>query len=140
MTTTGMKAHAAPRARTGKAKAIGLWALQLLLAVNFIVAGAGKLAGMEQMVLLFDEIGVGHWFRYLTGVLEIGGALLLLIPNAAWIGAVGLALVMAGAVVTELFIVSGSATVPLVLLILVSVVSYARRPAAIARSGNRRAR
>lgn len=140
MTTTGMKAQVAARSGMGNAEAIGLWTLQLLLALNFIFAGAGKLAGMEQMVLLFDEVGVGQWFRYLTGVLEIGGALLLLIPSAAWIGAAGLALVMVGAVVTELFIVSGSATMPLVLLILVSLIAYARRPAAAGGSRSLRPR
>lgn len=138
MATTGMRTHTVPRSGTTRAKAVALWALQLLIAVNFISAGAGKLVGMEQMVLLFDEIGVGHWFRYFTGVLEIGGALLLLIPNAAWIGAVGLAVVMVGAVMTELLIVSGNAIMPLVLLILLSLVAYARRPAASAGPGEGR--
>lgn len=130
MATTGTEATAASRSGAGNVKSVALWVLQVLLAANFIFAGAGKLAGMEQMVLLFDEIGVGHWFRYFTGVMEITGALVLLIPSAAWIGAAGLGVVMAGAVVTEVFIVSGNAMMPLVLLILVSLVAYARRPTA----------
>lgn len=33
------------------------------------------------MVELFNEIGLGQWFRYLTGGLEVVGAVALLIPR-----------------------------------------------------------
>lgn len=34
-----------------------------------------KLAGAPAMVGLFDTIGIGQWFRYLTGSLEVSGRL-----------------------------------------------------------------
>ncbi len=47
------------------------------------MVGFTKLAGNEQMVALFEAIGVGQWFRYLTGSLEVAGAILLVIPRTS---------------------------------------------------------
>ena len=33
------------------------------------------------MVEMFDKIGLGQWFRYLTGGLEVTGAILLLVET-----------------------------------------------------------
>lgn len=128
MRTNETYLQAAPGTGTSTARAVALWALQLLLAANFLLTGGGKLSGMEQMVVMFDEIGVGQWLRYFTGALEVGGALLLLVPRLAVFGAIGLAVVMVGAVVTELLILSGNALMPLALLVLLSLLGYARRP------------
>ena len=35
------------------------------------------------MVEMFDKIGVGQWFRYVTGLIEVGGAILMLVPGMA---------------------------------------------------------
>ena len=43
-----------------------------LVATAFLAAGAAKLADAAYMVQLFDQIGVGQCFRYVTGV-EIAG-------------------------------------------------------------------
>ena len=43
------------------------------------MVGFFKLSGDPRMVGLFDAIGVGQWFRYVTGSLEVLGAILLLI-------------------------------------------------------------
>ncbi|MCA1583338.1 MAG: DoxX family protein [Acidobacteria bacterium] len=104
---------------------IALWTLQVLLALAFIFAGSGKLLGNPQMVALFDAIGIGQWFRYLTGVLEILRAVLLLVPGRAFLGAALLACVMLGAVATHLLILGDSPLVPLVLLLL--ALTIARR-------------
>ena len=32
------------------------------------------------MVALFHDIGVGQWFRYVTGIIEVTGAALLVVP------------------------------------------------------------
>ncbi len=47
------------------------------------MAGFSKLSGNEQMVGLFEAIGLGQWFRYLTGTMEVAGAILLLIPRTS---------------------------------------------------------
>jgi hypothetical protein len=57
-----------------------LTAVRVLLPIQFGAGGLMKLAGAEPMVRLFDEIGAGQWLRFLVGVLELAGAVGLLIP------------------------------------------------------------
>ena len=66
---------------------IGAWALQGLVAAAFLAAGSAKLAGIPFMVDLFQQIGLGQWFRVVTGAVEVTGAVALLIPGLASVGA-----------------------------------------------------
>ena len=104
------------------------WALQVLLALAFAAAGMAKLAGAEQMVANFEQLGFGQWFRVLTGALEVTGAVGLFIPRTAFYAAILLATVMAGAVMSHLAITGGSAAPAGVLLALCATVAYLRRP------------
>jgi len=93
----------------------------------FLMVGSLKLSGDPQLVGLFDAIGLGQWFRYLTGSVEVLGAILLLIPRTSGLGALMLAGVMVGAVVTHVFIVGGSPLMAIILLVVTSVVAWGRR-------------
>ena len=86
---------------TGKIMNVVLWILQIAAAGMFLMVGFLKLSGNAQLVRLFEAIGLGQWFRYLTGTLEVAGAILLLIPRASGLGALMLAGVMAGAVMEK---------------------------------------
>jgi len=74
------------------------WLPRVALAIVFVLFGALKFAAHSMHARIFDEIGLGQWFRYFTGVTEIGGAVLLLIPAAAFVGFILLGCTMAGAV------------------------------------------
>jgi putative oxidoreductase len=106
---------------------IALWALQIALATLFLFAGGSKLAGAPAMVALFEAIGVGQWFRYVTGLIEVVSAVAFLVPPFAPFGALLLAPTMAGAIATHLFIVGGSPALPGLLLLGLVVVAWARR-------------
>jgi len=106
---------------------IALWGVQVALAGMFLLTGGSKLAGAAAMVALFDAIGVGQWFRYLTGGIEVVSAIALLVPSLAPFGASALVATMVGAVATHLFIVGGSPAVPAVLLLGSLAVAWARR-------------
>ena len=71
--------HALP-VRPGRAARIALWSIQIALAGMFLLAGGSKLVGAPPMVALFNAIGIGQWFRYVTGLIEVGSALALLVP------------------------------------------------------------
>ena len=109
---------------------ITCWVLQALAALAFLAAGGSKFAGAPAMVETFAKLGAGQWFRYLTGALEVIGAVALLVPRATFYGAVLLAAVMVGAVVTHLAFLGGSPIPALVLLVIVGTVAWFRRPTA----------
>ena len=93
--------------------------LRTLLTLAFVAAGGAKLAGVEMMVATFDTIGFGQWFRYLTGIVEIVGAVLLWMPNRQVVGAAVLGATMVGAVLAH-WLVIGPSVVPAIGLGLIS--------------------
>lgn len=108
---------------------VALWILQLVLAALFVMAGLMKLFGNEVMVEMFAEIGAGQWFRYVVGALEVTGALGLLVPRLCGLAALGLAGVMAGAVVTNVFVLGYSPVVALAYLLVAGLIAWFRRSA-----------
>jgi putative oxidoreductase len=110
-----------------RASLVALWLTQVALALMFLMAGGSKLAGVPAMVSLFDQVGVGQWFRYVTGIIELTGGIALLIPSAAVFGAMLLIATMIGAIIVNVFVVPASPVPPLVLLLLAATVAWARR-------------
>ena len=113
-------------AERSRVKSGGLWALQIVSAGMFLLAGALKLTGNPMMVQMFGAIGLGQWFRYLTGTIEVAGAVALLVPAVSAYGAAALAATMVGAILTHLFIVGGSPVVPILLLASTTTIAWAR--------------
>ena len=109
-----------------------VWGVRILLALAFGAAGAAKLAGVPQMVQVFEAIGFGQWFRYLTGLVEVGGALLLLVPATGFLGGLLLAATMVCAVATHLVLIGGNPAPALVLTGLSAFVAWRLRPVAAA--------
>lgn len=86
-------------------KSIALWVLRVLLAALFLFAAYMKLSGNPMMVAEFDTVGLGQWFRYVTGILELVGAVALLVPKTSLYGAALLLCVDAGAFVAQLTVI-----------------------------------
>jgi putative oxidoreductase len=106
---------------------IALWAAKGLAGAAFLAAGAAKLAGVSMMVATFDAIGVGQWFRYLTGLIEVGSAILLFIPGLQALGAGLLVCTMIGAILAHLTILGPSAIPALVLGLISAAILWAHR-------------
>ena len=115
-------------ANFGKARLITLWILSGLAALAFLGAGGGKLAGGAAMVEVFNNVGLGQWFRYFTGVLEVAGAIGLLISRYAFYAAILLAIVMVGAIIAHLTVLGTSPVAPVVLLVLCGTIAWLRKP------------
>ena len=101
--------------------------LRILLSIAFLGAGGAKLAGVDMMVMTFDQIGWGQGFRYLTGAIEVIGVALLWLPRRQVIGAAVLGGTMLGAVLTHWFILGPSAVPAMVLGLFCSAVLYIYR-------------
>lgn len=108
-------------------KSVSLWVVRGLLALAFASAGGAKLYGVPMLVDEFQHMGLGQWFRYFTGTLELLGAVLILAPSLAAFGAVLLICIMIGATLMHLFVIGGSPVPALVLLALSAIVAYAKR-------------
>ena len=73
------------------------WAVRLGVALVFIDIGYEKVfpAASSYWVRIFTDIGFGLWFMYLTGMLQIIGGLLMIVPRTAVFGAALLAALVA---------------------------------------------
>jgi putative oxidoreductase len=103
------------------------WLLSALLALIFLMAGSMKLMSRPNMVQEFAQVGLGQWFRYFTGILEVAGAICMVVPPLSRWGAVVLAAVMSGAVVAHLTALHSPPTLPAILLVMVLAAAWLRR-------------
>jgi hypothetical protein len=103
-----------------------LWVVQVLGAILFFLAGLAKLSEDEQMIQTFAAIGIGQWLRYVTGLIDVASATLLLIPALSGIGALLIVPIMTGATVTHVLIIGGTPALPIGLLIIASIVAWGR--------------
>jgi putative oxidoreductase len=77
------------------------WGVRLCVAVVFAIVGGEKFTRDPHWLQVFGAIGLGDWFRYATGSLELGGGLLFLWPRATSVGAFILVATMCGAVAVQ---------------------------------------
>jgi len=105
-----------------------LWAVQLYLVYFFVTVGALPALTAESGAQdTFEKIGIGLWFMYLTGTLELLGAIALLTPWFSGLGALGLMGVMTGACITHLTLMDGKGVEgPALMLIPLAVVAVGR--------------
>jgi len=107
-----------------KGKMIALWLLRVVVGLAFLAAGGSKLAGAPAMVAMFAKIGFGQWFRILTGLLEVAGAIGLFVPRFTVYAASMLAVVMASAIGFHLTRLGGNPVPPTVLLLLAILIVW----------------
>jgi putative oxidoreductase len=78
-------------------------AVSVVLAAIYGFTGVAKLLGMSFMRERFQSWDYPDVLLYGVGMLEVLGAIALMIPRIASVAAVGLAMLMLGAVYTHLF-------------------------------------
>ena len=104
-----------------------LWSLSGLVALTFFAAGAGKVGAVKPSPENFARWGLSPTIMRAVGVAEILGAIGLLIPRAAPFAAVGLCLLMLGALRTGVVHKEPlHIALPAVLVALLALVLYAR--------------
>ncbi|HEY0604407.1 MAG TPA: DoxX family protein [Herpetosiphonaceae bacterium] len=120
----------APQTRnTPRWQTYAVYAVMALLTLGFLLFGGGKLAGAQMNVDNFTRWGYPIWFMYLTGLIEVVGAVLLWPQRTRLIGALLLVATMLGAIATHL--VNNElafAAMPVVLLLLAAFVAWSNRP------------
>ena len=114
---------------TARARGIAVltWLPRVVLALVFVGAGFAKLAGDPAMLQLFDAIGAGQGLRYVVGALELAGAIGVLVPRLCGLAAIGLALLMIGASITNVVVLGVSPAFTLLLFVLAAFTVWWRR-------------
>jgi putative oxidoreductase len=81
------------------------YVLQGILALMFLMAGFGKVTGSKMHVEAFTHWRLPQWFRVVTGLVELAGAVLLIVgywvPASAMAGALLLAVTGIGGILTH---------------------------------------
>ncbi|MET8666389.1 DoxX family protein [Streptomyces tendae] len=113
----------------GRGLRVALRVVQVLLALFFALASAlPKLIGHSSAADTFAEMGWGDVGMYAIGVLELAGAVALVVPVLQSVAATALSALMVGAFVVQLTYFDGAnAVTPLVLLVPLLVVAGLRR-------------
>ncbi|PVZ07946.1 DoxX family protein [Actinomycetospora cinnamomea] len=123
-----MTTIATPTATRSRARRYALVVLQVLLAAVYVASGIGKVGLDPTVVAGFAAMGIGPAGTVTIGVLELLGAIGLLIPRLAGLAATAFVALMIGAVViTAATVGVAMVPVPAVVLVLVAVVAWARR-------------
>lgn len=118
--------------RTRNADSVVVWILSVLLAAVFATTGISKLIGVEPLTLQAAAMhGFPPWIRNVVGVVEVAGAIGLLIPAVASFAAAMLALLMIPATITQWISAQPGVFVPIVLLALLLLVAWRRNPVAV---------
>src|SRR5918995_7106090 len=130
MSDTSIKSGTPDARATSRRRSVNfaLWALQALLALMFAMSGFAKVGGDAAMVEMFATIGIGQWFRYLVGALEIAGAIGVLVSRLSGLAALGVLCLMAGGNLTNLLVLGTSPLLPIVLMLVSALVAWGRWP------------
>jgi uncharacterized membrane protein YphA (DoxX/SURF4 family) len=117
-----------PARTTSRAANIGLWTLQVLLAVVYAFSAFGKLSADAQNVAGFQAMGLGNVGMYVIGTLELAGAIAMFIPVLTGLAATCFVALMVGAVIATLAIGGGALTaIPATVLVVAAIVAWGRR-------------
>ncbi|MET9506283.1 DoxX family protein [Streptomyces sp. NPDC006622] len=108
---------------------IALRGLEVLLALFYGIASAlPKLIAHPSAAEGFDKLGWGHTGMYAIGVLELAGAIALLVPVLRSVAAISLGALMVGAFIVTIVAMDGeNAATPLIMLVPLGLIAWARR-------------
>ena len=110
-----------------KAKIIGLWVVQLLLAAMFVLQGVMKLTGGGGWAERFSAWGYPDQFLLVIGAVELLAGVGVLIPVTAIPAASLIIVVMVGAAVTHLIHGEIQVITNAIMIALCLIVIYGRR-------------
>jgi uncharacterized membrane protein YphA (DoxX/SURF4 family) len=106
------------------------WTLRLAVAAILFNQGIDKFGTRALWIRLFTAIGIGQWFRYATGAIEVAGAVLLLFPRATLVAVPVLVCTMVGAFLAQVFITGLGPQTVLVAMLVTSLLAIGWRRAA----------
>ncbi len=112
-----------------KAVKIGFWVSLSLASLALVAGGAAKLAGVEQVHMSFSIMGLPVWFGYFIGLCEVLGGIGLWIRRVSSLAAVGLLIIMTGALYFHVVYESAVNGIPafVISLLLINIIVRRRK-------------
>lgn len=102
--------------------------VRFALVALFLAAGYPKVTGAESAAHEFERFGYPGWFLFVVGAAEVGGAALLAARRTVTLGAMALATIMIGAIITLVNVGDmRTALVPMVVLGAIAYVAWSVR-------------
>lgn len=80
------------------------WLPRIAVTLLFFFIGVSKFGRQSRWIATFEQIGFGQWLRFVTGILQVAGALLVLVPRVFLLGIMLLASTMIGAMAAWIFL------------------------------------
>ena len=112
-----------------KGKNIGSWVVQVMVAGLFMMMAVPKLMSSADTVANFERWGLPGKMYLVIGAFEMLGAIGLLVPKTSAYAAIGLIMIMMGALYTHL--THGEmlmAMMPVMVMMMLAFVVYVRNP------------
>lgn len=103
------------------------WTLRIAAAAAFAAAASAKLSGAQMSIDMFEQIGLGQGFRYVTATVELIGCVGLLAPGLTAFGALLLSLTMVCATMAHLFVLHNNPGGAVLLLIVTATITVLHR-------------
>lgn len=113
--------------KKNKIKLITSWILQVLLGLQFIIAGQAKFTTPGVWEAQFTRWGYPDNFYMVIGILEIIGGILMFVPRLVTKASIGLGVIMIGATGTHIIHQEWDGTTVTVIIILVLIAVFLLR-------------
>lgn len=85
-------------------KEILIWILRITASIILLQTLFFKFSGAEESIYIFSTLGIEPYGRIGSAIAELIAAILILIPRTTWLGALGAAGIMIGAILSHLFV------------------------------------
>src|SRR4051812_38661293 len=116
------------REHRASSRDLGGWGLRGGVMLFFIAMGLEKFPNGPgaPWPAIFDQIGLGQWFRYFTGIVEVSGAVLFVLPWTSLVGAGLLSCTMLGAMIVHIGVRHsiGASLFPGVILLVIIAIAF----------------
>lgn len=106
-----------------------LWAASGVVTLVMGLGGIGKLSGNEMMHAGFAILGLPGWFGYFIGVSELAAAVGIWIPRLSALAALGVSIIMLGAIYFHLNHTPLSQGIPALVVLICCIYIFTQRRA-----------
>ena len=108
-------------------KKYSIWLAISLASLVLLAAGGAKLAGVPEVHKSFAILGLPSWFGYFIGVCEVAGAIGLFIRPFSALAAIGISIIMLGALYFHIFYTPLAQGIPALIVLALCAYIFTQR-------------